>query len=224
MSVIFREKIDKAFLLRALPELVAQLAHDLNNHLATVLGKSELALILDDPGRYQPALSEILDAGGSARCLVADLQRVLSWGRNASEPVLFAEVLALATRLTLRRCERVGIAIATRPDPAASGMVDDPAVLALLCWTLLRAALDEPPRGEEAWTLSGSASSGRISIVLQCPGIDWAPARSWFAARAVVSADAPSAHLERLAEGVDELAGSIGFIAGEARLEYPASR
>lgn len=159
-----------------LPELIAQAAHDLNNHLATVLGKAEIALMVQDPARWRRSLGDILEAGQKARILVSDLQRLLLWSQPSSEPVPVGEVFNLVMRLLTRRCGHGGVKLVTShagvslPGPVASR-------LAMGLWALVVEALGRSPRVETAWSLTPTEGldNGEWGVDLLTPGVNWDP-------------------------------------------------
>ncbi len=202
MTLLVHERAPSAYVLDTLPELAAQAAHDLNNHLATILGKSELALMLGDPGRFRPALSDILNAGQPARTVVADVQRVLGWVRGAAEPVCVAEVLGIVARLVGRRCERAGVELACRPNDGVT-QSDDPAAHALLIWGLLRQALETPPAGDALWSIESRLLPGGLSLSLTTPGYDWGGEASAEFARASAGAEELGGRIEVQGERVE---------------------
>ena len=137
---------------QVLPELVTSLAHDLNNQLATMLGKPELALILADQDRYRGALEEVVGAGHVAKSLISDLQRLLAWLRSRPGDVSSSEVLALAVRLSRRKSDQMGV----RLDPVPREGVlrfEDSAKVALLLWKLVRMLLVAAPPEGGLWRL-----------------------------------------------------------------------
>jgi signal transduction histidine kinase len=150
-----------AALLAVLPDLVARSAHDLNNHLALILGKAELALMMEEPERYQSSLREICDAGQDARQLVAALQRVVSWSTSDAERVTVGDVLSLVERLTGRQWRQRGVQLRVEPDehtvPSDAG-----ALLATVLWRLVTRALDSGNGRDEVgdtWVIGGSRDS-----------------------------------------------------------------
>lgn len=221
MSALLRERRAGGFSIRALPDLSAQIAHDLNNHLATMLGKAELALILDDPGRYRPSLGEILEAGQPARTLVADWQRIVSWVRAPLEPVPVGEVLGLVVRLTSRRCERLGVEICVSQGNDSSRL-EDPALLTLLCWKLVRAALEQEYEEDRVWTLSSASSSGKMQVVLDAPDLTWTQdvSRVSFSARS--AQESSVADLQEIADAVAEQGGKLLLESSAARVTLGA--
>ena len=153
-------------------DLVARVAHDLNNHLATILGKAEIAMMVDDPRRWRRGIEESYRAGQRARAAVADLQRVQGWiGADTPDPAPLAEVLELARRLAGRSLARLSLepAIVER----SGAIVADPAPWTLALWQVLsdRARrCDEAPAG--GWTLEAVRGEGCITITLAHPGAD----------------------------------------------------
>lgn len=137
---------------QVLPELVTSLAHDLNNQLATMLGKPELALILAEEGRYRGALEEVVGAGHLAKTLISDLQRLLAWLRSRPEDVSSSEVLALAVRLARRKSDQMGVRLESVPGEGALRFAD-PARAALLLWKLVRMLLAVAPPEGGLWRL-----------------------------------------------------------------------
>jgi hypothetical protein len=167
----------------ALASLVGQICHDLNNHLATVLGKTEIALMVSDPGRYRPALEETLEAGQPARALVAELQRLVSWVRDGEQGVPATDAAGVAARLCERSCAKRGIRLAVRSEcPGAK--LDDPGRVALLCWSLLDGLLQAQPasrNGSETrqWTVKvrPGPEGVRLRVETDSPGIGEPPSR-----------------------------------------------
>lgn len=144
---------------RLLAALAAQVTHDLNNHLAAMLGKAEFGLLVADPERKTAALSGVLEAGDGARRLVADLQRLAAYSEGAGDPVPAVEVAQLATRLLDRRLRRAGVAVhcsGAGPGPARARAAS--AVLAL--WCVLRRLLDDAAGG----------SPGALELSVACAG------------------------------------------------------
>ncbi|RMF72205.1 MAG: hypothetical protein D6738_11920 [Acidobacteria bacterium] len=162
-----REAVREAFL-----DLVARIAHDLNNHLATILGKAEIALMVDDPARWRRGIEHGYEAGQRARRAVADLQRVHGWVEAATpDPAPLAEVLELARRLAARSLARLDL------EPAISersgALVDDPAPWALALWRLLseRARSCESAPAEP-WTLVAERrADGAVVVAFAHPGV-----------------------------------------------------
>ncbi len=196
-------------------DLVARVAHDLNNHLATILGKAEIAMMVDDPQRWRRGIEESYQAGQRARAAVADLQRVQGWvGAETPDPAPLAEVLELARRLAGRSLARLGLepAIVER----SGAIVADPAPWTLALWQVLS---DRARRCEQApaagWTLEAVRRDGGIAITLIHPG---------------TGADAPEGFgtANELAGGIDaavrlvESCGGTLVSSGETtRLELP---
>jgi hypothetical protein len=150
-----REGAADDVVLTCLPLLLAQASHDLNNHLATILGKSEIALLSDDPARWRRGLDETFEAGHQSRQIVADLQRLVAWQQSGTEgPVPLGDVLALVVRLAGRSLRRGGAHVVV--DGGSAILVDRPASVAVLGWLLVREAADraEPGAGR-GWRLEG---------------------------------------------------------------------
>lgn len=146
---------------RLMAALVSQVTHDLNNHLAAMLGKAEFGLLVADSERKTAALSGVLEPGEAARRLVADLQRLAAFIEGAGDPVPAVEVAQLAVRLHYRRLKRAGIRAecrATGPGPLRPRA----AAAALALWWVLRRLLEEP----------GSILSGTLELAVGCAGRD----------------------------------------------------
>ncbi len=150
--------------LECLPQLLAQASHDLNNHLATILGKSEIALMSDEPARWRRGLDETFEAGHQARLLVADLQRLVTWQQLGAEaPVPLSDVLAMSVRLAGRSLRRTGARVEV--DGGATIRVDRPASVAVLTWLLVREAADRAEVGVgRGWRLGGRTLPGGWSL------------------------------------------------------------
>lgn len=160
----------------ALPRLVAQVAHDLNNHLATILGKAELGLMFEEPARWKRGLQEALAAGQSARVLVADLQRVVRWQQGEDGPATIADAVSTAVRLCGRALERCNI----RLDNLGHGGADHvarPAELAIAVAVAIRALVDRRGPRPAHWTLSASAGPRCASLTFDLGDEDLDPAR-----------------------------------------------
>ncbi len=154
-------------------DLAARVSHDLNNHLTSVLGKAEIALMSPDPARWQRGLEEVLEAGQQARSLVADLQRLARWQLGTDGGVPSPDLLGLVVRLARRRARRAGIVL----EMAGSGFLGDSrraARLALLAWQLVERAIEaaEPrEEGERSWKIEATADpAAGCTIALRHPG------------------------------------------------------
>lgn len=116
----------------AFGRLLARIAHDMNNCLARINGKAELALMLDRPERFRSALEEVLAAGQRASVLVADFQRVLAWRglRPGCEEgaIPLIDALSVAARLWSGPREESGGLVAGGTGPR----VDPPVAAALV--------------------------------------------------------------------------------------------
>jgi C4-dicarboxylate-specific signal transduction histidine kinase len=146
---------------RLVAALVSQATHDLNNHLAAMLGKAEFGLLVADPERKTAALSGVLEAGDAARRLVADMQRLAAFSEGAGDPVPAVEVAQLATRLLDRRLRRAGVGVRSRgtgPCPARARA----AAAALALWCVLRRLLED----------ASGASSRTLDLSASCAGRD----------------------------------------------------
>lgn len=208
-------------LVTALPPLVSRVAHDLNNHLALILGKSELAIMLDDPERYRTGMGEICKAGQVARTLIADLQCVVAWALNGDEeerPAI-ADVLALSARLADRACRQHGIELKV---DGAAGQVASPVAgtLALVCWRLLTRAVERRSASgdsAEVWTLSGSGPDP-AEIVLTTPLPVWEVTERAEIARAVRSAEAQSGDASPVAADLVAFGAAVDFDGNRVRV------
>ncbi len=155
-------------------DLAAHAAHDLNNHLTSVLGKSEIALMSPDPARWQRGLEEVLEAGQQARSLVADLQRLARWQLGAEGGVPAPDLLGLVVRLAGRRARRAGVTL----EMSGTGSLADSrlaARFALVTWRLVERALLALEAGTDAelppWRLEATAGPGTdCAITLHHPG------------------------------------------------------
>jgi hypothetical protein len=156
----------------ALASLVGQVCHDLNNHLATLLGKTEVALMVNDPARYRPALEHGLEAGQPARALVAELQRVMTWIRDGEAGVPASDAVASAARLCERACAKRGIQLSIRNESPGL-MLLDPGRVAVVCWSLLdRLVQGEPCAAEPTqrrWMVTTWAEGSWIGISVEAP-------------------------------------------------------
>ncbi len=218
-TVASRPQAASRAVLAALPGLVARVAHDLNNHLALILGKSELALMLDDPQRYRGGMSEICEAGQDARTLIADLQTVVAWATSPGdeEKTALSDVLGLARRLADRGCRQHGIELKVE---GAEGQVPTrvAGTLALVAWRLLTRTVERRAGSietAERWTLSGA---GPGEVTLTTPRPVWEVAERAEIARAVrtqAPGDAPDAPL---AADLVEFGASIEFDGNLARV------
>jgi len=155
-------------------DLAAHAAHDLNNHLTSVLGKAEIALMSPDPARWQRGLEEVLEAGQQARSLVADLQRLARWQLGVEGGVPAPDLLGLVVRLAGRRARRAGVTL----EMSGSGSLADSrhaARLALLAWQLVERAIGalEAGTADEVppWRFEAVAGPGTdCAITLHHPG------------------------------------------------------
>jgi signal transduction histidine kinase len=154
-------------------ELAGRLAHDLNNVLATVLGKAELATMFDEPQRWKSSVEETHRGGQQARILLADFQRIQGWWQSEREAVPRADVLALVVRLHGRLLGRSGVDL----QPDGAGVTDRPGPLALALWALLAEALERVEPAPRSWALTAHEELVR----LHHPGVRWTAAEqeSW---------------------------------------------
>lgn len=154
--------------------IVAQATHDLNNHLATILGKAEIALMLEDPDRWKRGLENALEAGNEARILVSDLQRLVVWLRSPEELTLLSDLLTILERFGNRRLRRAGMSLVIDAD-GPSALVQHAGQVLLGLWGLLDAlsqaltALDRPAE----WHLTGAAQGEAWIVRLEPPGGLW---------------------------------------------------
>lgn len=160
----------------ALPRLVAQVAHDLNNHLATILGKAELGLMLEDPARWKRGLEEALCAGQSARVLVADLQRVVRWQQGEDSPATIADAVSTAIRLCGRAIERCNIRLTDHGHGGADN-VARPADITLALVVAIRALVDHRAPRPAQWVLTASAGPRGACLALDLGDETVDPAR-----------------------------------------------
>jgi hypothetical protein len=156
---------------------MGQVAHDLNNQLATILGKSEIAMMVDDPARWRSAVEESHKAGQKARVLVADFQKLHGWFREQqASPAPLSDVIGLLRRVCERRFARS--AVVFEPAHAPARVLSDPVRVFLLLWLALTEALE---RGggdiSSTWTLAGREEApGRAwTLELAHPGAVWGP-------------------------------------------------
>jgi hypothetical protein len=148
--------------------LVREAAHDLNNHLATVLGKAEIGLMSEEPARWRRGLEEILEAARAARGVVADLQHAAAWQDGAMQFVPVADVLATAGRLATRRTRRGGMKLEVSGGGAAHAPQAGATLVAIL--ELIRVALEVQKEAGPQWLLSASGTGATFSIVLSTGG------------------------------------------------------
>jgi signal transduction histidine kinase len=157
----------------ALPALVAQLTHDLNNQLTTIMGQAELALMGQDPQRWHRALQDVYEAGVKSQRLVADMQKLLSWGAAEHGPIPLREAVSLALRLSERRLESTAIAIELQGDSAQT-LAHRGGDLVVAIWTLLSAARAVVVTGARNWSLELSdRESNGWQIRFRTPELDW---------------------------------------------------
>ena len=99
----------------AVAALTGRFAHDLNNHLTTILGKAELALLSGSPDRLTLALELGSEAARKSRDLVAQLQH-FSAAQRTSEWVTASPLDAIRPTLTLlgRAFEKSNITLERR--------------------------------------------------------------------------------------------------------------
>ena len=158
-----------------LVDLMGQVAHDLNNQLATILGKSEIAMMVDDPARWKSAVEESHKAGQKARVLVADFQRLYGWLKESgATQAPLSDVIGLLRRVCERRLARSGVIF--EPAHAPSRALGDPVHLFLLLWLVLLEALERGGNNISAtWTLAGREGTpgGAWTLQLVHPGTHW---------------------------------------------------
>ena len=123
----------------AAADLTSRFAHDINNHLTTILGKSELALLSDDPARMTKALEVGAEAARKSRELVAQMQRFAA-SQRVSELSTFDPLDAVRPVVVLldRALDKHGVTLDRRfgqtrtmtgdlaPNHAADGVFDVP--------------------------------------------------------------------------------------------------
>lgn len=151
----------------ALASLVGQVCHDLNNHLASLLGKTELALMVDDAERYRPALEQTLEAGQPARALVAELQRIVLWVRDGEPGVPATDAVGVAARLCERGCAKRGIRLSVRSEVPGLRL-QDPGRVAVTCWNLLDRLVRAQPMANgselQRWTVTVRPERGGVRL------------------------------------------------------------
>jgi signal transduction histidine kinase len=156
----------------ALPALLSQLSHDLNNHLTTVLGKAELALLVEDPARWKRAFTDIQVAGRSAQRVVSDLQKLVAWSLPEHDPVQPRDVAELACRLVERRASQSAIATAVTGDaavPLAIGAAEAATCLVML----LQSAFAQRPATPARFTVAVEEHGRGVAFALHTPGVVW---------------------------------------------------
>lgn len=156
---------------RALPALMAQATHDLNNHLTTIMGKAELALMAEDPQRWRRAFEEIQQASTRSQRLVADIQRLLVWSQPQHEAVALDDLLQVAVRMSARRVETHGLKLTAHCNAGIS-LHEGVAEATLACWFLLHHATEVPVR-QQSWRLIGDRDRQAIALSLSTPGFEW---------------------------------------------------
>ena len=195
----------------AFQELAAQVVHDLNNHLATMLGKAEIGLMLDDPARWRRSLEEILAAGQPARVELSDLQRLVSWSFPEGEAVGLDEVLAVVARLSSRRCGTASVRLAVS---GAAARVERTvaACAAIALWCVVREALERAREASEWSLLARRAPGGGWSVRFETPGCVWdAGTRAWAERAARRGEPVPG----RLGAALEALVGSGASVVFE---------
>ncbi len=166
-----------------LPLLMAQATHDLNNQLTTILGQSELALMVDDAARWKRSLNDIQQAGRFAQRLVADIQKILTWSLPHQEPVQLGDILDLVRRLSLRRAEQREIELRVEGD-APHSMREGAPEIALGLWFLVSYALDRAPASPARWSLHAEHLDREFTrVTIRTPGAEWDMAAIEAAAR-----------------------------------------
>ncbi|GEM_PF-4246595 len=159
-----------------MPTLLRQMAHDLNNHLATMLGQAELALLVNDAARFKLGLENVLASGTGARQLVTDLQRLVIWGEQETEPVVVSSTLQMVSRLTAHR--RHSLRVDLECDLGEAPNLDfGAAVLVLGVFGVFQQAIDSYEGDGDLWRVrSENARSGSgWSLVADLPGVRWPP-------------------------------------------------
>jgi len=156
---------------RILASMVAQVCHDLNNHLATVLGKAEVALMVGDAGRFQSALERVLEAGQPARTVVGETQRLMLWLRDGETDVPVTDAVAAAIRLCERSCDKQRVRVSLE-NFASGARVMAPGFVAVLFWNVLHQVLEHrqvDPRTLDAatWTVRVVADGGIVEVRLE---------------------------------------------------------
>lgn len=156
---------------RILASMVAQVCHDLNNHLATLLGKAEVALMVGDTGRFQPALERVLEAGQPARTVVGETQRLMLWLRDGETDVPVTDAVATAIRLCERSCEKQLVRVKLE-NFANGARVVAPGYVAVLFWNVLHHVLQHrqvDPRhlDPSTWTARVAADGGTVRVRLE---------------------------------------------------------
>lgn len=185
----------------SLVDLMGQVAHDLNNQLATILGKSEIAMMVDDPARWRSAVEESHKAGQKARVLVADFQKLHGWHRDqGASPAPLSDVIGLLRRVCERRLTRSAVIL--EPAHAPSRVLTDPVRVFMLLWLALSEALERGGSDISAtWTLAGreDAPGGAWSMRLAHPG----------ASLGQTALEGPSRRLEQMASIATSLEASF---------------
>jgi signal transduction histidine kinase len=157
----------------ALPVLMAQATHDLNNQLTTILGQSELALMVDDTARWKRSLEDIQRAGRVAQRLVADVQKLLTWSLPHQDPVQLRDVIELVQRLVARRADQHSVKLTIDGD-VSHPMREGSAELALSLWFLFNHVFSQGAGAPAIWTVSlEQDEAGFTRVTLSTPGTPW---------------------------------------------------
>lgn len=173
MTAIASTAASHSVVQNALPVLMAQATHDLNNQLTTILGQSELALMVDDAARWKRSLDDIQRAGRVAQRLVADVQKILTWTLPHQDPVQLRDVIELVQRLVARRADQHSVKLAIEGD-VSHPMREGAAELALSLWFLFNQALSRGPGAPATWTVYLQQEDPEFTrVTLDTAGTPW---------------------------------------------------
>jgi hypothetical protein len=158
--------------------LTARTTHDLNNHLATIIGKTEIAMMKNDPERWRRGLDDVYAAGQRSRDTVRDFQELHGWvTRGSRDAAPLGDIVTVVVRLLTRKLERAGVALQTSYVPPARVTLLGDVGLVLWGQTFCLAKGMRARNTTTLWSISGTPpAKGTVELSLEHPHAEVASA------------------------------------------------
>jgi C4-dicarboxylate-specific signal transduction histidine kinase len=153
--------------------LLASLAHELNQPMATMRLKVDFLLSQPDLAAEdrQAFLQELMDDNTRAADIIAQLRRFMRHGSDALQPVALDLVVAEALQLVSSEVERLQVQLQQMVTPDTSVMAQE-GQLQMVVLNLLRNALDamKPVAGQKALQVNLSCSTSEVVLTVSDSG------------------------------------------------------
>jgi PAS domain S-box-containing protein len=172
-----QDELIRAGKLRALGQMAAGIAHDLNNRLATILGQTELAKLHDASPEIRDALRILETAATDGARVVRRLQDFArqEGGTTPLSPVALRDVVAEAIELTRPRWQdearRGGISITIESCPEGlPSILGNPSEIRDVLTNLIFNAVDAMPDGGKI-SFAGRVEPGGVVVTVTDTGV-----------------------------------------------------